>query len=908
MLKRKTKEINNYKFKSLKSYAWDRVIGNNFKFRTVFDKNEINYLSTELTFYNKLFDEEDWNAKITIRGLAVEGNVNVEEICKKEEEINISKEENIVTYNYGWGEDKHGGFWKRGKYRWIASINDEEVGYCDFYVEDYDRVTNSNNPYFEVNTLRTYEAPKGDMEESERKYLKSFDINQTRYIMGEICFSNKIETEWLCELFFNFYDDTGLLLGTTETMGLITPNRGAGEKFTISAGYGGELPGSWIEDNYRLEVVFMDTTVAVIPFSVGNKNIERISDYEALLNEDVLGFFNATYISKNALNNHPVEINKNASEEKNEEKAKEKAESEIEIDKKPLSEILAELDALIGLDSIKHKVREYVDYISFLQLRKEKGIDDDEEISQHSIFTGNPGTGKTTVVKLLGNIFHSMGLLSKGHVHSVDASDLISEFIRQTGKKTTEAIEKARGGILFIDEAYMLFKKDSNGDFGPEAIAELITEMSDGKGDLAIMVAGYPKEMDAFIQSNPGLKSRFKHHFHFNDYTPEELLEIAFFAAKQKNISLDKSASEKLLKIITAAYRDRDRTFGNARFVYALIDEAKMNMGIRIVNHYDPEKLDKKTLSWVLAEDIEDINETASANKLKLNIDNDLLQTTLEELNHLTGLENIKQEINELVRLTKYYKEMNRDVLKAFSLHSIFTGNPGTGKTSVARIIGKIYKALGLLERGHLIDADASSLIAGYVGQSALKTKELVDKAMGGVLFIDEAYSMTNGQNNEFGKQAIAALIKEMEDRRGSFSLIVAGYTDEMQQFIKSNPGIDSRFDNKFVFHDFNENELWTIAQTMFQQKDLVVDEECEKHLKNYIKQLTQNRDRFFGNARSIRKIVEKAVRNQELRMADLPIGQRTKSAISTVILNDVKEFVFTKTQHKPSLGFKTAR
>jgi hypothetical protein len=388
MLKRKSKKEKNFKFKSLKSYAWDRVIGNKFKFRTVFDKNEINYLSTEFTFYNKLFDEQDWEAKITIRGLAVDGNVNVKEICKKEEEICISKEENIVTYNYGWGEDKHGSYWKRGKYRWIASIDDEEVGYCDFYVEDYDRVTNSNNPYFEVLTLRTYEAPNGDIEESERKYLKSFDINQTRYIMGEICFSNKIETEWLCELFFNFFDDTGLLLGTSETMGLITPNRGTGEKFTISAGYGGEMPGSWIEDNYRLEVVFMDTTVAVIPFSVGDKNIERISDYEALLNEDVLGFFNATYVSKNVLNNDPVEINKNTSEEKN--TNKEKAESEIEIGQKPLSEILAELDALIGLDSIKQKVREYVEFINFLQLRKEKGIVDDEEISLHSIFTGNP--------------------------------------------------------------------------------------------------------------------------------------------------------------------------------------------------------------------------------------------------------------------------------------------------------------------------------------------------------------------------------------------------------------------------------------------------------------------------------------------------------------------------------------
>ena len=908
MLKRKSKKDKNFKFKSLKSYAWDRVIGNNFKFRTVFDKNEINYLSTEFTFYNKLFDEQDWEAQITIRGFAVDGNVNVEEICKKEEVITVSAEDNIITYNYGWGEEKHGSFWNRGKYRWIASIDNEEVGYCDFYVEDYDRVSNRNNPYFDVLTLRTYEAPNGDIEESERKYLKSFNLKETRYIMGEICFSNKIETEWLCELFFNFYDDTGLLLGSSETMGLISPSEEVGEKFTISAGYGGEMPGSWIEDNYRLEVVFMDTTVAVIPFSVGDKNIERISDYEALLNEDVLGFFNATYVSKNVLNNDQTEINTNSSEENKEEKIAENEKSELEIDQKPLSEILAELDALIGLETIKTKVREYVDYISFLQLRKEKGINDDEEISLHSIFTGNPGTGKTTVVKLLGNIFHSMGLLSKGHVHSVDASDLISEFIRQTGKKTTEAIEKARGGILFIDEAYMLFKKDSSGDFGPEAIAELITEMSDGKGDLAIMVAGYPKEMDEFIKSNPGLKSRFKHHFHFNDYTPEELLEIAAFAAKQKNVTLHKTASEKLLKIITAAYRKRDRTFGNARFVSALIDEAKMNMGIRIVNQFNPEKLDKKTLSLVLANDIEDIDETTSAHKLKLNIDTDLLQTALNELNQLTGLENIKQEINELVRLTRYYKEMDRDVLKAFSLHSIFTGNPGTGKTSVARIIGKIYKALGLLERGHLIDADASALIAGFVGQSALKTKELVDKAMGGVLFIDEAYSMTNGHNNEFGKQAVAALLKEMEDRRGNFSLIVAGYTNEMQQFIQSNPGLDSRFDNKFVFHDFNENELWKIAKAMFQQKNLVVDEESEKHLKIYIHHLYENRNRFFGNARSIRKIVEKTVRNQELRMADLPKAQRTESAISSVILADVKEFVYTKTPHKPTLGFKTAR
>lgn len=903
MLFSKSKEGKNFKFKSLNSYAWDRVIGNNFKFRKVFDKNEISYLSAELAFYNKLFDEEEWKANVGLRAVAMNGSNVGDEICNKEEEITISAENNIVTYNFGWGEDKHGNYWKPGKYRWIASINEDEVGFTDFYIEDYNRVTDSENPYFEVLSCRTYEAPNGDLPENERKYLKTFSADKTRYIMGELRIKNKISQEWLCELFFNFIDDTGLRIGVSDTFGLITPNKGEGENFTITAGFGGENPGSWIEDNYRLEVVFMDNTVAVIPFSVSDKDVERISDYEALLNEDVKGLFDVSHVYSDALNYK----NKPEKEEKESDEKQKSATSdtEIMIDNRPLSEILADLDGLIGLDNIKLKVREYIDYVSFLQLRKEKGFRDEEEIGLHSVFTGNPGTGKTTVVKLLGTIFHSMGLLSKGHVHAVSASDLITEYIRQTGKKTKEVIDKARGGILFIDEAYMLFKEGASSDFGPEAVAELITEMSDGKGDIAIMVAGYPKEMEAFLKSNPGLKSRFKHHFHFEDYTPEELIEIAHFAAKKKDVKLSVPAVEKLHQVLTNAYRKRDRTFGNARFATALVDEAKMYMGIRVVKQYDSKKLNKTILSNIQPEDIEGIDETAIKKKLKLSIDNGLLKEAMDELNLLTGLENIKQEINELVRLTRYYKEMDRDVLKAFSMHIIFTGNPGTGKTTVARIFGKIYKALGLLERGHLIDADGSSLVAGFVGQTALKTKELIATANGGVLFIDEAYSLTEGRNNEFGKQAVAAFIKEMEDQRGNFSLIVAGYTENMQEFLKSNPGLQSRFDHTFEFNDFNENQLWSIVENMLKYRGLSADKNAELHLKKYISLLYQNRNRFFGNARSMRKIVEKTIRNQELRMADLPKSKRTDDVISKVILEDVQEFELVKNLNKPTLGFR---
>ncbi len=912
MLFGKSKDSGNFKFKSLQSYAWDRAMGSKRKFRKVFDKNEINYLSVELAFYNKLFDEDDWETTIKLRAVPIDGKKIGKELCAKEEKISISKDENIITYTFGWGDDERGKFWKPGKYRWIAQIDGKQVGTTDFFIENYNRVTEKENPYFEAITFRTYEAPKGDLDVEKRVYLKSFNVSETRYIMSELRFLNKITEDWVCELFFNYIDDTGQRIGVADTMVFITPTRGVGESFTITAGWGGENTGTWIEDKYRIEVVFMDTTVAIIPFTVGEENVERISEYEAVLNDDVLGLFDTSHVSPDKL-----QVNKKSEDTSNDddntdddddednEETADNTTDEIEIDNRPLSEILADLDALVGLENIKKKVREYVDYVSFLQYRKEKGFKDDEDIQLHSVFTGNPGTGKTTVVKMLGNIYHSMGLLSKGHVHAVEANDLIAGFVRQTGKDTKEAIEKARGGILFIDEAYMLYKEGASGDFGPEAIAALITEMSDGEGDIAIMVAGYPKEMETFIKSNPGLKSRFKHQFHFEDYTPTELLKIAHYAATKKDVIISDGAKDKLSKIITEAYRKRDRTFGNARFVSALVDEAKLNMGIRVVHTHDPEKLNKKILSVIQTEDIEDISEAAGNKKLEIPIDNELLKSALDELNALTGLENIKQEINELVRLTRYYKEIGRDVLKAFSMHSIFKGNPGTGKTTVARIIGKVFKALGLLERGHLIDADGSALVAGFVGQTALKTKELIKQAMGGVLFIDEAYSLTEGHNNEFGKKALAALIKEMEDQRGNFSVIVAGYTDNMDAFVKSNPGIDSRFDNTYVFNDFSHDQLWLIANKMLITRGLIIDKEAENHLKTYIGFLHETRNRFFGNARSVRKIVEKTIRNQELRMADLPREKRTKGLIETVVLADVKEFVPRNNNNKPTLGFK---
>jgi len=913
MIFKKNKGDKPYKLKSINTYAWDRVMNKYKKYRRVFDRNELNYLSVAVEFYNKLFDEEDWEASIVFKAYILEGDKKTKEICTETKAVQVSKDENLVVSDFGWGTEDYGKFWRIGAYIWEVFIDDALVGTTKFYVEDAGRVTTNNNPYFKVASLKTYEAPKGDLDKADRVYLKQFSKEETRYIMSEFKFINLLEEEWMCELFFNYYDDTGLLVGVSDNLGLITPNLGPGEDFTITGGWGTADGNSWIHDNYRVEVVFMDNVVAMIPFSVGEKHVERLSDYEAQLNEDVTEFYAKPHI-RNTIKNETTEDNVPETDEPSTKDSDDTGEIvdnfNIEIDDRPLEEILSELDELVGLKEIKQKVREYVDYVSYLQYRQEKGFDEDEEINLHSVFTGNPGTGKTTVVKLLGKIYHAMGLLSKGHVHAVESNDLISGYVRQSGKDTKEAIEKARGGILFIDEAYMLHREGVSNDFGPEAVAALITEMSDGPGDVAIMVAGYPKEMESFINSNPGLKSRFRNHYHFDDYTPDELVAIAHYAADGKGVTLSGAALKKLKMYVTDAFRKRDRTFGNARLVHSMVDEAKMNLGIRLVREHDPDELTKNILSTIEAEDIEDISECKIKERLKLDIDKPLLDEAMNELNALTGLANIKKEVNELIKLTKYYREIDRDVLKAFSMHSIFLGNPGTGKTTVARIIGKFYKALGLLERGHVIDADGSDLVAGFVGQTSLKTKDLVKRAMGGILFIDEAYAITEGGRtiggNDFGKKAIAALIKEMEDHRGEFGVIVAGYTDNMRSFIESNPGIKSRFDRTFHFEDFTENELWVIAVNMLAQKGLKADAKAAEHIKKYIAHLYAYRNKFFGNARSIRKMVEKAYRNQELRMADLPKSERTKEVMSTLILADVQGFQPEKlTSDRPGIGYK---
>jgi SpoVK/Ycf46/Vps4 family AAA+-type ATPase len=529
-------------------------------------------------------------------------------------------------------------------------------------------------------------------------------------------------------------------------------------------------------------------------------------------------------------------------------------------EERSLESILSDLDSFIGMQTVKQAVREIAYTIQNSIQRAERGLGEQQKMGMHIVLTGNPGTGKTTIARKLGEILAAIGYLDNGHVVEVDRSKMVSPYQGETPKVVSRLCDKAIGGILFVDEAYTLAPLSQAGERdnqGAQALETLMKRMEDDRGKFVVIAAGYKTEMDNLFRVNPGMRSRFNYFLDLEDYSPEELLQIMMVFAKEKRYVFTPEAEALASKMIGELYKSRDKDFANGRTMRSLFDQICKKQAQRLQNG-DLASMTNEQLMTIMEEDI--------PYEAPKQVD---YTECLKRLDGLVGLNSVKKEIANLAAFLNL--QIKRGETNTFQgKHYVFTGNPGTGKTTVARIMADVFRTLGILSRGQLVEADRSKLVAGYSGQTAIKTNQLIDSALGGVLFIDEAYTLCSNDNDSFGSEAIDTLLKRLEDDRGKFVCIVAGYTEQMHTFIDSNPGLKSRFTQTIHFDDYNPDELTQIFVNLAGKKSMVIDEPTRDAIHRQFEQLYLRRDKNFGNAREARRIFDEAVEKQSQRLVSL--------------------------------------
>ena len=547
-------------------------------------------------------------------------------------------------------------------------------------------------------------------------------------------------------------------------------------------------------------------------------------------------------------------------------------------------EAIRKMNSLIGLDEVKKQILNHTALVKLNNLRAEKGVFN-KMPPMHMVFTGNPGTGKTTIAKYIGEIYHSIGVLSSGHVVVTDRSKLVGEYIGETEKNALSAIRSASGGVLFIDEAYSLVVNDSNNnkrDFGMRVIETLLTYLGSDDTDMIVILAGYTNEMNMMLESNPGMKSRFPYIFHFEDYTPEQLMQIGKQVLEEEHFTITPEAERKLTKYVISEYDHKDDHFGNGRFITRLI---KSHIIPSLSDRLLEKSVDDMTLEEMMTIEECDIPDIGSATTKPRELDEAILAESIEKLNGLTGLQNAKKALCDYVTISRLRHEEGTLKITPRTLCWDFIGKTGTGKSTVAKILGKMLTGLGILKRGHTVCVKSDELTGD---DSYAVMERVIKEAKDGLLFFDLDEPNLKNVNMNHLRMWTFNKLRELKQTTATVFAQVKAPEDVIAKNLATN-GIAS-YGNYVVFNDFTVAELLSILVTMLKDEyQLEMTPEAEEKVLVYIKNVKASETKETPvNARTIYHLAQTIAHITQLRIA-------VEKGSHYVTIQDVDHFTWDK-------------
>ena len=527
------------------------------------------------------------------------------------------------------------------------------------------------------------------------------------------------------------------------------------------------------------------------------------------------------------------------------------------------------LDGYVGRESLKQELDLLVAEAKSAQSRRAAGVGTVLE-PRYFVFAGNAGTGKSTAARALGRMFADAGALSSGHLVAVDRADLVGEYTSSSWRLMRRAFERALGGVLCIEDANTLLSEDGGSTQDRVVINALLASIQDNAKDLVVVLTGSDAGINGLLKSNSELADLFTKVLRFPDFSENDLVALFQAKAADAGFVLGDGVSTKVRRLIKAA--PRTSIAGNARFAINLLERCTslqarrvfadgVSAGKEIDTHKEFGTHNEVEQSHqILAADVPGTLGQAS----QVELSND----PITEIDRLVGLDKVKREVHLLIAEAKA-EPLRRDAgMPAASptRHLVFTGNPGTAKTTIARLIAAVYAKFGLLSSGHLVEVSRADLIARYLGQTAPKVRAAVERALGGVLFIDEAYALTpEHRDDTYSTEAITELIKLMEEHRDDLVVIVAGYANKMARFLDANPGLASRFPSVLRFSDYTEDELVAIFELKASEAGYTLHDGVNATVRKLLKAAPRNDS--FGNGRLMRNLLDRAIALQAQRI-----------------------------------------